>query len=112
MLRVVKGKYYDVICMKGDVYGFKEAYSIRPIKLTHLITSAKCEGKKELDSRDVGISICVGVADLLAGFITLGIMGSRKETTYQLVVNGESLVIETNDRAAKHTLDTICRKFK
>lgn len=112
MLQVVEGNYKDIYIVGKDIYAYKNAYSLKPIKLTHLVTDVKNMGKDELDTGDVGTAICIGLVDSLAGLLSLGIMGHRKCTTYQLVVYGENLVIQTNEKQAKRLLDVLCLKFK
>lgn len=111
MYRVEKGNYHDIQFVGKDVYGFKEAYSIIPVKLTGSVTMVKPLGREEFSVQDAGTAICAGLFNAVAGLLALGFLCNRKPSTYQVVINGVSHIIQTNERSKKHLLEKWCRKF-
>ena len=112
MYRTESRKYHEIKIMGKDVYGFKSAYSIRPIKLTPLVSKIICVGKEDLSNKDIGTSIGVGIVNGLAGLAALGLISKHKLTTYQLVIDGESHLILTNEKSAIRGLDALCRRYR
>ena len=112
MYRTESRKYHEIKVMGKDVYGFKSAYSIKPIKLTPFVSKVRCIGKEDLSNKDLGTSIGVGIINGLAGLATLGLISKHKLTTYQLVIDGESHLILTNEKSAIRGLDALCRRYR
>ena len=112
MFQVVQGKYKDLKFVGKDVYGYKHAYSIIPIKLTANVELVRPVTDTSIKALDVGIAVGVSCVDLLAGILTLGLLSKRQPKTYQVVINGASHFIQTDETLAISTLDRWSHKYK